>query len=108
MGTDRNIQDWILERRANTLESILKFFHCDLETISSSFNNDRNKFTEKLYQMLETYLPILQYSANLFSNMPIIKLPKGASNVFLEAMQVLQYCQETSGIMGGALFYNNK
>ncbi|XP_043281615.1 uncharacterized protein HPS4 isoform X2 [Venturia canescens] len=108
VGTDRNIQDWILERRANTLESILQFFHCDLETISSLFNNDRNKFTEKLYQMLETYLPILQYSANLFSNIPMIKLPKGASNVFLEAMQVLQYCQETSGIMGGALFYNNK
>lgn len=76
VGTDRNIQDWILERRANTLESILKFFHCDFETISTSFNADRNKFTEKLYQMFETYLPILQYSANLFSNIPILKLPK--------------------------------
>lgn len=76
VGTDRNIQDWILERRANTLESLLKFFHCDLNKILESFNNDRNKFTEKLYQMFETYLPILQYSANLFSNIPIIKLPK--------------------------------
>ncbi|XP_008559281.1 BLOC-3 complex member HPS4 isoform X1 [Microplitis demolitor] len=108
VGTDRNIQDWILERRANCLESMLKFFHCDLDTILQSFNNDRNKFTEKLYQMFETYLPILQYSANLFSNMPIIKLPSTASNVFLESMQVLQYCQETSGIFGGAIFYNNK
>ena len=108
VGTDRNIQDWILERRANTLESLLKFFHCDLNKILESFNNDRNKFTEKLYQMFETYLPILQYSANLFSNIPIIKLPKTASNIFLEAIQVLQYCQEINGIMGGALFYNNK
>ncbi|XP_017759494.1 PREDICTED: uncharacterized protein LOC108550299 [Eufriesea mexicana] len=108
VGTDRNIHDWILERRANTLESLLKFFHYDLNKILESFNNDRNKFTEKLYQMFETYLPILQYSANLFSNIPIIKLPKSASNIFLEAIQVLQYCQETSGIMGGALFYNNK
>ncbi|XP_015598222.1 uncharacterized protein LOC107269173 isoform X2 [Cephus cinctus] len=108
VGTDRNIQDWVLERRSDTLESILKFFHCDLETISSSFASDRNKLTEKLYQMFETYLPILQYGANMFSNIPNIKLPKSASNVFLEAIQVLQYCQETSGIMAGALFYNNK
>ncbi|XP_053987375.1 uncharacterized protein LOC128880872 isoform X1 [Hylaeus volcanicus] len=108
VGTDRNIHDWILERRASTLESLLKFFHCDLNKILESFNYDRNKFTEKLYQMFETYLPILQYSANLFSNIPIIKLPKTASNIFLEAIQVLQYCQETNGVMGGALFYNNK
>ncbi|XP_034952467.1 uncharacterized protein HPS4 [Chelonus insularis] len=108
VGTDRNIQDWILERRANYLESVLKFFHCDLETISQSLNNDRNKFTEKLYQMLETYLPILQYSASLFCNMPMIKLPSTASNVFLESMQILQYCQEMPGILGGTMFYSNK
>ncbi|KAJ8680532.1 hypothetical protein QAD02_016319 [Eretmocerus hayati] len=108
VGTDRNIQDWILERRANVLESLFKFFHCNFETISSSVNSDRNKFVEKLYQMFEIYLPILQYSASLFSNLPMLKLPRSASNVFLEAMQILQYCQETNGIIGGALFYNNK
>ncbi|KAL7303917.1 hypothetical protein TKK_0004035 [Trichogramma kaykai] len=108
VGTDRNIQDWILKRRAVILDSLLKFFHCDFDTISASFNNDRNKFTEKLYQIFETYLPILQYSANLFANLPLLKLPRSASNVFLEAMQIIQYCQETNGILGGALFYNNK
>ncbi|XP_018314730.1 Hermansky-Pudlak syndrome 4 protein [Mycetomoellerius zeteki] len=108
VGTDRNIHDWILERRANTLESLLKFFHCDLVQILESLNNDRTRFTEKLYQMFETYLPILQHSANLFSNIPVIKLPKSASNIFLEGMQVLQHCQEINGILGGALFYNNK
>uniref|UniRef100_A0A0C9RFL7 HPS4_1 protein n=1 Tax=Fopius arisanus TaxID=64838 RepID=A0A0C9RFL7_9HYME len=107
IGTDRNIQDWIIHRRADSLEQILKFFHCDLETISQSLNNDRTKFTERLYQMLETYLPILQYSS-LFSSMPMIKLPKSASNVFLESLQLLQYCQETPGILGGAMFFNNK
>lgn len=80
MGTDRNIHDWILERRADTLESLLKFFHCDLVQILESLNNDRNRFTEKLYQMFETYLPILQHSANLFSNIPVIKLPKVSAN----------------------------
>ncbi|XP_063972551.1 uncharacterized protein LOC135160191 isoform X2 [Diachasmimorpha longicaudata] len=108
IGTDRNIQDWILERRGDFLEQILKFFHCDLDTISHSLNNDRNKFAEKLYQMLETYLPILQYNASLFSSIPMIKLPKSASNVFLESLQLLQYCQETQGIVGGAMFFNNK
>lgn len=76
MGTDRNIQDWVLERRADTLESTLKFFHRDLETVSASLGGDRNRLTEKLYQMFETYLPILQYGANLFSNLPTIKFPK--------------------------------
>ncbi|XP_033230252.1 uncharacterized protein LOC117181547 isoform X2 [Belonocnema kinseyi] len=108
VGTDRNIQDWIIQRRANTLESLLNFFHCDLETISCLFNNERNKFTEKLYQIFETYLPILQYSASLFSSIPALKFPRSASNVFLEAIHILQNCQETSGIVGGALFYNNK
>lgn len=108
VGTDRNIHDWILERRADTLESLLKFFHCDLVKILESLNNDRNRFTEKLYQMFETYLPILQHSANLFSSIPVIKLPKSASNIFLEGMQMLQHYQEINGILGGALFYNNK
>ncbi|XP_043482574.1 uncharacterized protein LOC122511429 [Leptopilina heterotoma] len=108
VGTDRNIQDWILQRRASTLESILKFFHCDIETISTSLNNDKNKFTEKLYQMFETYLPILQYNSSLFFSNPSLKLPRSASHVFLEAIQILQNCQEIIGIIGGALFYNNK
>ncbi|XP_070162156.1 uncharacterized protein Hps4 isoform X2 [Polyergus mexicanus] len=108
VGTDRNIHDWILERRADTLESLLKFFHCDLVKILESLNNDRNRFTEKLYQMFETYLPILQHSANLFSSIPVIKLPKSASNIFLEGMQMLQHYQEINGVLGGALFYNNK
>lgn len=115
------------------MESLLKFFHCDIETISTSLNNDKNKFTEKLYQMFETYLPILQYSSSLFSSNPSLKLPRvrnlniviifnfpikrnvniflflqSASHVFLEAIQILQNCQEINGIMGGALFYNNK
>jgi len=82
VGTDRNIHDWILERRADILESLLKFFHCDLVQILESLNNDRNRFTEKLYQMFETYLPILQHNANLFSNIPVIKLPKvSADNI---------------------------
>ncbi|XP_072745778.1 uncharacterized protein Hps4 isoform X1 [Anoplolepis gracilipes] len=108
VGTDRNIHDWVLERRADILESLLKFFHCDLVKILESLNNDRNRFTEKLYQMFETYLPILQHSANLFSSIPVIKLPKSASNIFLEGMQMLQHYQEINGVLGGALFYNNK
>lgn len=33
---------------------------------------------------------------------------QSASNIFLEAIQMLQHFQETNGILGGALFYNNK
>lgn len=33
---------------------------------------------------------------------------QSASNIFLEAIQMLQHFQETNGVLGGALFYNNK
>lgn len=31
-----------------------------------------------------------------------------ANNIFLNAMQTLQCCQQNKGILGGAILYNNK
>lgn len=67
-----------------------------------------NNFSTKLYYMLETYLNVLMYGGNMFFNVPSIQLPKSASNVFLEAIQILQSCQKIHSILGGTILYHNK
>lgn len=84
--------------------------------------------SDKLYHIFETYLPILQYNGNKLQNNPISRLPKvfelgsyflacklkkivflqSASNIFLDAMQTLQSCQQTKGVLGGSLLFHNK
>ncbi|XP_054263823.1 uncharacterized protein LOC128987130 isoform X1 [Macrosteles quadrilineatus] len=105
VGTDRNIPDIVLDTRINTLFRLLRFYHKDFETISIKAESE---FSEKLNQIFETYLPILQYSSNIFGNITTFNLPKSASSVFLEAMQILQCFQDKEGVMGGALLYQNK
>lgn len=73
VGTDRNIPDLVVETRADTLLHLLKFYHKDFENISSVSSCE---FSEKLNQIFETYLPILQYSGNIFGSIPIFRLPK--------------------------------
>lgn len=38
----------------------------------------------------------------------MLKMPKSGNHVFLEAMQTLQSCQQTKGVLGGTLLYHNK
>ncbi|XP_032307153.1 uncharacterized protein LOC6494527 isoform X2 [Drosophila ananassae] len=112
VGTDRNIGDQLLEHRADLLSSLLKFFHRDLQTLYDQYAlppalNSRN-LSEKLYHIFETYLPMLHRNGNTFQNVPRLRMPKTASHVFLEAIQTLQSCQQTKGILGGAILYHNK
>ncbi|KRT79391.1 hypothetical protein AMK59_8503 [Oryctes borbonicus] len=67
-----------------------------------------NNFSTKLYYTLETYLNVLMYGGNMFFNIPSIQLPKSASNVFLEAVQILRACQKVTRVLGGAILYHNK
>ncbi|XP_031637723.1 uncharacterized protein LOC116350121 isoform X2 [Contarinia nasturtii] len=110
VGTDRNISQSLLEHRAELLSSLVRLFHCDIQTIYDQFSasGQYKNISEKLYHIFETYLPILQYNGNIFQNMPISKLPKSASNIFLEAMHTLQSCQRTAGVLGGSILYHNK
>ncbi|XP_065161908.1 uncharacterized protein HPS4 [Atheta coriaria] len=107
VGTDRNIADWVLEYRADTLSSLITFFHNDIAVMSEVYPSVEC-LSAKLYHMFETYIKILTYSSNLFSNIPKIHLPKSASNVFLESMQILQCCQEVEHVLGGTMLYHNK
>jgi hypothetical protein len=81
IGTDQNIPDWVLEHRADTLNHLIQFYHRDLETISSLAGPDTNHFTNKLNQIFETYIPILPYAANIFGNIPTIRLPKVSTGI---------------------------
>ncbi|XP_055313908.1 uncharacterized protein LOC129575073 isoform X2 [Sitodiplosis mosellana] len=110
VGTDRNVSQSLLEHRAELLSSLLRLFHCDIQTIHDQFSasGQYKNISEKLYHIFETYLPILQYNGNIFQNMPISKLPKSASNIFLEAIHTLQSCQRAIGVLGGAILYHNK
>lgn len=78
MGTDRNINEEVLEHRAHLLSSLLKIYHCDIQTIHDqlSINGQYRNLSEKLYHIFETYLPILQYNGSIFQNIPMLKLPK--------------------------------
>ncbi|KAH8401247.1 hypothetical protein KR009_004023, partial [Drosophila setifemur] len=112
VGTDRNIGDQLLEHRAELLSSLLKFFHRDLQTLYDQYAlppamTSRN-LSEKLYHIFETYLPMLQRNGNTFQNVPRLRMPKTASHIFLEAIQTLQSCQQTKGILGGIILYHNK
>lgn len=114
VGTDRNLSNSILEHRAELLTSLLQFFHRDIQSMYDQFNSTATGHTtykslsDKLYHIFETYLPILQYNGNIFQNMPISRLPKSASNIFLDAMQTLQSCQQTKGVLGGSILFHNK
>lgn len=73
VGTDRNIPDVVLDTRITTLFRLLRFYHLDFETLSIKA---KDTFSEKLHQVFETYLPILQYSSNIFGSIPTFNLPK--------------------------------
>ncbi|KAG4074157.1 hypothetical protein HA402_014362 [Bradysia odoriphaga] len=111
VGSDRNQSTSTLEHRAELLSSMVRLFHCDIQTVFDQFANTDDHYkslSDKLYHTFETVLPILQYNGNVFQNMPISRLPKSASNIFLDSMQTLQSCQQMKGVLGGAIFYNNK
>ncbi|XP_067626622.1 uncharacterized protein HPS4 isoform X2 [Eurosta solidaginis] len=110
VGTDRNISDRLLEQRADLLASLVKFFHRDLQSVFDQFPQQAQykNLSEKLYHIFETYLPILQRNGHVFQNVPKLRMPKTASNIFLDAIQTLQCCQQTKGVLGGAVLYHNK
>lgn len=107
MGTDRNIQESLLEHRSQLMVDILKLYHSSIETIFSQFEEQKN-FSDKLYHIFETYLPILQYNGNLLQNVYKLFLPKSASNLYLDAIQILEHVACRQGVLGGMILHHNK
>ncbi|XP_055694828.1 uncharacterized protein LOC129796776 [Lutzomyia longipalpis] len=110
-GTDRNVSDSILEHKAKLLTSLIRLFHRDIENIYEQcmqISGQYRNFCTKLYYILETYISTIQYTGNIFQNVSILKLPTSGSNIFLDAIQTLQCCQQSKGVLGGAILYHNK
>lgn len=107
IGSDRNIPDWVLKNRANLLTSMIKVYHGDLQVLASQME-DQKRLSEKLYQVFETYLPVLQYGCHIFQRVPMLTLPKSATSVYMESMQILEHCRKSKGVLGGVILYNNK
>jgi len=106
MGTDRNIPEWILEQRAELMTSLLKLYFKDMDSLAASCqssdkksdfeSNSQNSIAnsteeswdeicfktnpatlpEKLSRIFETFLPIVQYTGQIFANVPMVRLPK--------------------------------
>lgn len=114
IGTDRNIPEWVLEQRADIMTSLLQLYFGDLETLAKQCEEKKAAgdtgptFSERLGRIFETFLPIVQYSGQILGNVPTMRLPKSASHVFLEAMQILHCCQDQQGVLGGTVLYQNK
>ncbi|XP_063700067.1 uncharacterized protein LOC134830495 [Culicoides brevitarsis] len=112
VGTDRNVDESILKYRSDLLVSLLRLYHKDVEKIKDNFPGDqvetRKKFTDKLYHIFDTYLPILQYNENIFNNIYLLDLPKSSANIYLDTIQTLQSCQQEPGVLGGQILYHNK
>ncbi|CAH0715280.1 unnamed protein product, partial [Brenthis ino] len=107
IGSDRNIPDWVLKNRASLLTSMIRVYHGDLQTLASSME-DQKRLAEKLYQIFETYLPVLQYGCHIFQRVPMLSLPKSATSIYMESMQILEHCRRSKGVLGGVVLYNNK
>ncbi|XP_046390309.1 uncharacterized protein LOC124158929 [Ischnura elegans] len=80
----------------------------DLTRQSELEYEQRAALAERLTQMLDVYVPVLQCASSPFSHVPTVLLPKSASNTFLEAFHILQCCQAKSGVLGGVILYQNK
>lgn len=107
MGTDRNIQESLLNHRAELMTKILRTYHSDINKIFESFGDSKN-FLDKLYHIFETYLPVLQHNSNILQNVYKLFLPKSASNLFLDATQILENIASKPNVLGGVILYNNK
>lgn len=92
--------------RANLLINIFELYHYSIPSLYELFD-DRVRFADKLYHIFETHLPLLQYNGNLLQNIYKLHLPKSASNLYLDAIQILENCQK-SNVLGGILLYHNK
>ena len=107
MGTDRNIQESLLIHRSELMVNILGLYHKGIETLFSQFDEQKN-FSDKLYHIFETYMPILQYNGNLLQNVYKLFLPKSASNLYLEGIQILEHIACRQGVIGGMILHHNK
>ncbi|XP_065093601.1 uncharacterized protein HPS4 [Ochlerotatus camptorhynchus] len=104
------MSETVLEHRANFLYILIQMYHCDIVSIYEKFisTEHEKQFVDKMFSIMESYLPLLQFNGNIFQNVSSLKIPKSASNLYLETNQILQSFQQTKGVLGGTILYHNK
>lgn len=105
IGSDRNLHESILTRRSYFMKEIIKLYHNDIEQICEQ---DPKKLNDKLFQIFETYLPVIQNNSNVLQSVYKLQLPKSASNLYLTAVQILENIANRHGVLGGLIMYNSK
>ncbi|CAL8093381.1 unnamed protein product [Orchesella dallaii] len=112
LGCSSVTPDWLLEKQADILYNLTIFFHRDIKSILQSVNGDRMVLSSRLSLIMDHYIPISQHHGDLFALtfgiLPILNLPKSASNISLSAAVVLQTCLMKHGVLGGIVMYQNK
>ncbi|XP_059481269.1 uncharacterized protein LOC132200089 [Neocloeon triangulifer] len=108
VGTDHSHPAWVLHKRADALFAMLRLFHGGIEEIGNGCAFDRSILVSRLQDILDTLVPMAQNYGDLFGQEPTLLLPKSASNVFLEAVQVLEFFQNLQGVIGGTILYKNR
>ncbi|KAG5886850.1 hypothetical protein JTB14_017656 [Gonioctena quinquepunctata] len=106
VGTDRNIAGSLLEFKAKTLYSLLEFLHEDFEELAKICQKET--LSSKLCSIFDNYIKILVYARSIFSQNTSLMLTKSSSNVFMDAIHVLDSCQELHHVLGGSMMYHNR
>ncbi|CAG7734737.1 unnamed protein product [Allacma fusca] len=112
MGCSSKTPDWLLDKQADILYSLTKFFHRDIQSILANANGDRNLLSSKLTAMMDHYIPVTQHHGDLFALtfgiLPVLSVPKSTNSVSIQASAILQNCMMKKGVLGGVIMYQNK
>jgi len=80
VGCSSVTPDWLLEKQADILYQLTKFFHRDIDSILASVDGDRFFFCSKLSSIMEHYIPISQHHGDLFALtfgiLPLLDVPR--------------------------------
>lgn len=107
LGSDRNISETISLYRTELITNILNFYYGGIETLFDQLD-DKQKFSEILLNIFETYLPSIQYYGNLLNSCFRFILPKSSSNLYVNACQIIENLTLKKEIIGGMIAYRNK
>ncbi|KAH1002771.1 uncharacterized protein LOC109539341 isoform X2 [Dendroctonus ponderosae] len=106
VGTDKNIPDWVLQRRANVVYSMVNFFHKDFMALAQRY--EAEKLKAKLYHIFDTYLKLLYLGGNIFHNIPSLDLPQTEADLLANVRRFLSKLRTIQHTLGGTLLYHNK
>ncbi|XP_056643471.1 uncharacterized protein LOC130449572 isoform X1 [Diorhabda sublineata] len=105
MGSDKNTSSLVLKLWAKSLLSLIHFFHNDLHFLQTDSKEDLPK---KLQGIIKDYLKMLSISEKVLVQKPMLFMPKGFDDIFIQALHILECCKNSKHVLGGMISYHNK